>query len=183
MIRICVYCGSREGSHPRYARAARDLGRALADRGLGLVYGGAKRGTMGIIADEVLSHGGEVLGVIPRKLVDMEVAHESLTTLHHVETMHERKALMEELADGFIALPGSYGTLDELFEILAWSLLGYHGKPVGLLNLDGYYDHLLAHLDHEQSEGFLSDEHRALLLVDDEVENLIERIRGEVIAR
>ncbi len=176
MKRICVYCGSSLGKDPKYIEAARQLGRLMAERNLGLVYGGARRGTMGEIANTVLAGGGEVIGVIPRKLVEMEVAHEELTLLHKVESMHERKALMEELADGFIALPGSYGTLDELFEILAWALLGYHNKPVGLVNLEGYYDHLLAHLEGVQDAGFLSATNRALLIVEDTPAALLERL-------
>lgn len=176
MKRICVYCGSSPGHDPIYVETARSLGRMLTERGIGLVYGGARRGTMGELADAVLEMGGEVIGVIPRKLIDMEVAHEGLTKLHSVETMHERKALMEQLSDGFIALPGAYGTLDELFEILAWALLGYHEKPVGLVNLGGYYDHLLAHLERVQGAGFLSSDNRALLMVESTPQALLARM-------
>src|SRR2546421_2418842 len=154
MRRVCVFCGSRTGTAPVYAEEARRLGAALCRRGLGLVYGAGNIGLMGVLADAVLAHGGEVIGVIPRALVDKELAHAGLTQLHIVETMHQRKALMEQLADAFVALPGGYGTGDELFEILTWAQLHIHAKPIGLLNVAGYFDALLAWLNHTVAEGF-----------------------------
>lgn len=176
MRRICVYCGSSPGSRPDYADAARALGQLLGERGLGLVYGGARVGTMGTIADAALQAGGEVFGVITHRLVEMEVEHTGLTELHVVETMHERKARMESLADGFVVLPGAYGTLDELFEILAWMHLGIHSKPVGILNLRGFYDGLLGHMDLMVREGFLPQGSRDYPLVDDDAERLLDRL-------
>lgn len=176
MKRVCVYCGSSEGARPEYVQAARELGRSLARRGLGLVYGGARVGTMGAVADGALEAGGEVIGVIPHGLTALEVAHDSLSELHAVRSMHERKALMEELSDAFVSLPGSYGTHDETFEILVWLQLGIHRKPIGLLNVLGYYDLLLAHLDHARREGFLKPENQALLLVEDDAETLLDRV-------
>jgi len=176
MHRICVYCGSNPGARPEYGAAARELGQRMGERGIGLVYGGSKAGTMGVIADSVLEHGGEVVGVIPGTLIEHEVAHDGLSELHAVNSMHERKALMEQLADGFIALPGGYGTHDELFEILAWSQLGIHRKPIGLLNIRGYYDALLAYLDHTVREGFVAQNNRELLLVDDDPGSMIEQL-------
>jgi uncharacterized protein (TIGR00730 family) len=173
---VCVFCGSRVGSRPVYAEAARRLGAALAGRGLGLVYGGGAVGLMGVIADAALAAGGEVVGVIPRKLSSKEVAHAGLTELHVVGTMHERKALMADRADGFIALPGGYGTCDELFEIVTWAQLGLHQKPIGLLNVAGYFAPLLAWCDHMVAEGFLKPEYRELLLVADTAEAMVERV-------
>lgn len=174
MRRLCVFCGSSSGGSPVYAEAARRLGAALVARGLGLVYGAGHVSLMGVLADAVLSAGGEVLGVIPQALVDRELAHTGLTQLHIVDTMHQRKALMADLADGFAALPGGFGTGDELFEILTWSQLGLHGKPVGLLNVAGYFTPLLAWLDHAVREQFLRPEHRRLLLEADEPERLLD---------
>jgi uncharacterized protein (TIGR00730 family) len=163
MRRLCVFCGSSAGSRPVYAESARRLGRLLAERGLGLVYGGGHVGLMGVLADAVLAGGGEVVGVIPQSLVDKELAHSRLTALHVVTTMHQRKALMADLADGFAALPGGFGTGDELFEILTWSQLGIHAKPVGLLNVAGFFDPLLAWIRHASGEGFIHPEHLNLL--------------------
>jgi uncharacterized protein (TIGR00730 family) len=174
--RLCVFCGSRPGTRPVYAETARRLGAALAGRGLGLVYGGGAVGLMGVVADAALAAGGEVVGVIPRKLSSKEIAHGGLTELHVVGTMHERKALMADRADGFIALPGGYGTCDELFEIVTWAQLGLHSKPIGLLNVAGYFDPLLAWCDHMVGEGFLKPEYRALLLVAGTVEGMLERV-------
>ena len=165
MNAVCVYCGSSFGTKPAYAEATKQLAVALAERGLRVVYGGASAGLMGLLADTVLEHGGEVEGVIPRVLVEREVAHRGLTELHVVESMHERKAKMAELSDAFIALPGGIGTLEELIEVYTWSYLGIHGKPLGLVNTDGYYDGLTAFLDHSVSEGFLRPQTRASLLV------------------
>ncbi len=166
MKRICVFCGSSSGARPEYADAARTLASLLAGRGIGLVYGGGKIGLMGILADAMLAAGGEVIGVIPRALLLKEVGHRGVTELRVVETMHERKALMSELSDGFIALPGGFGTLDEFFEILTWAQLGFHGKPCGLLNVAGYFDDILRALDHAVAERFLRPQHRELVLAD-----------------
>ena len=165
MRRILVFCGSSPGRLPAYVEAATALGGELASRRLGLVYGGAQIGIMGAVADAVLAGGGEVIGVIPRVLVDKEVAHPGLTDLRIVETMHQRKALMESLADGVIALPGGFGTLEELFEIVTWAQLGIHTKPVGLLNVAAYWSRLLAFIDHMVAERFLRPEQRDALLV------------------
>ena len=164
MKRICVYCGSNAGRLPDYGRAATELGACLADEGIELVYGGAGVGLMGMLADAVLSCGGRVTGVIPRGLAE-RVGHEGLSACHVVESMHERKTLMAELADGFIALPGGMGTLEEVFEILTWAQLGHHTKPCGLLNVAGYYDRLLDFLDHCVDEQFIAPAHRQALLV------------------
>ena len=164
MKRVCVFCGSSAGTRPVYAEAARATGRLLAERGIGLVYGGGRVGLMGEVADAVLAAGGEVTGVIPRGLMDREVGHRGLTTLHVTGTMHERKALMVDLSDGFVALPGGYGTLDELCEALTWSQLGIHARPCGVLNVDGYFDALLALFDHAVREGFVREPHRGLVL-------------------
>jgi len=164
MKRVCVFCGSSAGTRPVYAEAARAMGRLLAERGIGLVYGGGRVGLMGEVADAVLAAGGEVTGVIPRGLMEREVGHRGLTTLHVTGTMHERKALMVDLSDGFVALPGGYGTLDELCEALTWSQLGIHARPCGVLNVDGYFDALLALFDHAVREGFVREAHRGLVL-------------------
>jgi uncharacterized protein (TIGR00730 family) len=174
--RVVVYCGSSPGSHGEYVDTAQALGRTLAERDIELVYGGAKVGTMGAIADAALEAGGRVIGVIPSTLVEMEVAHEGLTEFHEVATMHERKALMLELSDGAITLPGGHGSLDELFEALAWLQLGIHSIPIGLLNVRGYYDHLLAHLNHARSEGFLAPDHHDLLLVEEDADRLLDQM-------
>lgn len=176
MKRVCVYCGSSPGDRPLYAEAARSLGRRLAERGLGLVYGGGHVGLMGIVADSVLAAGGEVIGVIPQRLVDAEVAHHGLTRLEVVTSMHERKARMAELADSFIALPGGFGTLDELFEILTWAQLGLHGKPCGLLDVDGYFAPLVAWADRAVNAGFVRSRHRELLMTDDDGDRLLDRL-------
>jgi uncharacterized protein (TIGR00730 family) len=176
MRRLCVFCGSSVGRRADYAAAARQLGAALARRGTGLVYGAGDIGLMGMLADAALQAGGEVIGVIPHALVDREVSHEGLTQRHIVSTMHERKALMADLADGFAALPGGYGTADEFFEVLTWAQLGLHAKPIGLLNTAGYFDPLLAWLDRMLKDGFLQTEHRALLLVENEVERLLDSL-------
>lgn len=174
MQRICVYCGSSPGARPIYSEAARALGRALLERDLGLVYGGANRGLMGLVADEVLAGGGEVIGVIPHGLVELEVAHSGLTEQHVVETLHQRKAMMVELSDGLVTLPGGHGSHDELFEALTWLQLGIHDMPVGLVNVDGYYDLLLAHLDRCSGEGFIQPAYREMLLVAPTPEGLLD---------
>lgn len=175
MRRVCVFCGSSPGASSLYADVARQLGALLARRGLGLVYGGGNVGLMGILADAVLKGGGHVTGVIPQSLVDLEVAHAGLTDLRIVGSMHERKALMADLADGFIALPGGIGTLEEFCEILTWAQLGLHEKPCGLINVAGYFDHLMAFLDHSVSERFFRAEHRSMVLLDDDAERLLDR--------
>jgi uncharacterized protein (TIGR00730 family) len=164
MKRVCVFCGSATGHDAVYAAGARSLGEALARRGLGLVFGGGHIGLMGVLADALLQSGGEAIGVIPQALVDRELAHTGLTELRVVQTMHQRKALMADLADCFVALPGGYGTADELFEILTWAQLGIHAKPIGLLNQAGFFDPLLAWIDRTVAEGFLRPSHRRLLL-------------------
>jgi uncharacterized protein (TIGR00730 family) len=155
MRRLCVFCGSSAGDRPEYAEAARTFARLLAGNGLGLVYGGGHVGLMGVLADAVLEAGGEVIGVIPQALVDRELAHSGLTELRVVDTMHQRKALMADLSDAFAALPGGYGTLDELFEILTWAQLGIHAKPIGLLNVGAFFDPLLTWVRHACAEGFI----------------------------
>ncbi len=174
MKRICVYCGSNMGARPDYAEAAGRLGRTLVAHDLALVYGGANRGLMGVIADAVLEAGGEAIGVIPHGLVELEVAHTGLTDQHVVHTLHERKARMLALSDGLITMPGGHGSHDELFEALSWLQLGIHDKPVGLLNVEGYYDGLLAHLDRCSAEGFIQPEHRSMLLVEETAEALLD---------
>jgi uncharacterized protein (TIGR00730 family) len=176
MKRVCVYCGSSPGDRPDYADLARELGRALAARGLGLVYGGGHVGLMGTLADAVLAAGGEATGIIPQRLVDAEVAHHGLTSLEIVGSMHERKARMAELADAFIALPGGFGTLDELFEILTWAQLGLHGKPCGLIDFDGYYAPLVTWADSAVRAGFVRPAHRKLLMVDTDMTRLLDRL-------
>ncbi|MFN8537672.1 MAG: TIGR00730 family Rossman fold protein [Thermomicrobiales bacterium] len=171
--RICVYCGSSMGENPVYRETARQIGELLATSGIGLVYGGGNVGLMGVLADAALAAGGEVIGIIPGDLVRREVGHPGLTDLRIVGTMHERKALMADLSDAFLALPGGMGTLDELFEILTWAQLGIHNKPVGLLNTNNYYAPLIALLDHMTTERFLRPEHRALALVDDDATRLL----------
>lgn len=164
MSRICVFCGSSSGNNPAYSHAAEQLGRSLAERHIELVYGGARVGLMGLLADIVLQNGGRAIGVIPRALVEKEIAHTGLTDLHVVESMHERKSKMADLADGFIALPGGFGTLEEFSEVLTWSQLGLHRKRCGVLNVRGYYDGLLALFDHAVAEGFLKPSNRNLVL-------------------
>ncbi len=175
MARICVYCGSNSGHRPSYAAAARELANVLVTNKLGLVYGGANKGIMGIIANAVLEAGGEVHGVIPKALQEKEIAHQSLTALHVVGSMHERKSMMADLSDGFIAMPGGFGTLEEIIEILTWGQLQFHRKPCGLLNVDGYFDHLLNYLDHAVDEGFLRPENRQMLLCDVTAEGLLQQ--------
>src|SRR5215470_4174601 len=174
MRRICVFAGSNPGVRQEYRGAARALGQEMLARGLGLVYGGASVGLMGVLADAVLAGGGEVIGVIPRGLFRREVAHEGLTELHEVASMHERKALMADLADGFIALPGGFGTFDELFEIITWAQLGLHNKPIGLLNVADYFAPLLAFVAHATAEGFIPPIHTRLLLHADNAAALLD---------
>jgi uncharacterized protein (TIGR00730 family) len=172
--RICVFCGSSDGARPEYLDIARRAGRSLVERGYGVVYGGANRGLMGAVADSALEAGGEVLGVLPFGLQRMEVAHEGLTRLEIVDTLHERKARMMELSSGFLVLPGGHGTLEEFFEVLTWLQLAIHHDPVGLLDLNGFYRHVVAHLDGAASEGFIRTEHREMLLVEDDLDRLLD---------
>ncbi len=175
MKRICVYCGSNSGNQPVYADAAKELGKALVAARLELVYGGGTNGIMGILANAVLEAGGNVIGVIPQALMDKEVGHPGLTELHVVSTMHERKSMMALLADGFAALPGGYGTLEEIIEMLTWGQLQFHSKPCGLLNVNGYFDDLLSYLDRAVASGFLRPQHRAMLLVADKPTGLLHQ--------
>lgn len=176
--RLCVFCGSNHGARPEFGAAARGLGVTLADEGIALVYGGGRVGLMGVIADAVLERGGNVIGVIPHALDTKELAHDGLTEMHAVDSMHERKALMADLSDGFIALPGGLGTLDEFFEIATWAQLGIHTKPCGLLNVAGYFDKLIAYLDHTVEEQFVKPQHRELILVERDQRRLLERMRA-----
>jgi uncharacterized protein (TIGR00730 family) len=173
--RLCVFCASSDGRRPEYADAARAMARALLDRGIGLVYGGGSVGLMGVVADAVLAGGGEVIGVLPRGLARKEYAHPGLTELHLVGSMHERKALMASLADGFVALPGGLGTLEEILEVFTWAQLGIHQKPVGLVDVDGYWTGLLTLLRHAVQEGFVRAEYAALLLVEPTPAALLDR--------
>lgn len=174
--RLCVFAGSSSGTKPVYRESAADLGRLLVARGIDLVYGGGNVGLMGVLADTMLADGGHVIGVIPGALMAREVGHVGLPDLRVVGSMHERKALMADLADGFIALPGGWGTLDELFEILTWGQLGLHGKPVGLLNAGGYFDPLLTFLAHTVEEGFVRQENHAMIAVSESPADLLERL-------
>lgn len=176
MNSLCVFCGSSPGANGAYAEAARAFGTLLARRGITLVFGGGKVGLMGHLADAVLAHGGTAVGVIPEALVRKEVAHEALTAMHVVKTMHERKALMYELSDAFVALPGGTGTLDELFEVITWNQLGYLTKPVGMLNVNGYFDALGAFLHHTVAERFVRAEHITMLHAEENPERLLARL-------
>jgi uncharacterized protein (TIGR00730 family) len=178
MKRIAVYCGSNKGARPEYAAAAELLGALLAREKIELVYGGGCVGLMGIVADAALKNGGHVIGVIPEKLVIKEVVHEKLPDLRVVKTMHERKALIAELSDGFIALPGGYGTFEEFFEVLAWSQLGWHQKPFGLLDIAGFYSRLTEFLDHTTNEGFIRPKHRELVIVEEDAEKMLHRLKN-----
>jgi len=174
---IAVYCGSNNGRDPAYMEAARALAESMARQNLTLVYGGGNIGLMGVMANTMLVNGGKAIGVIPHKLADLELAHEGLTELHLVETMHQRKAMMAELADAVIALPGGLGTMEELFEAMTWTQLGYHAKPCGLVNTDGYYDALLHFMDHMVKEHFVRHVHRELLRVNHSPVELIEQLK------
>jgi len=180
MKRLAVYCGSATPADPTYIEGARALGRAFAERGIGLVYGGGRTGLMGAIADGALEGGGEVIGVIPQALVDAEVAHRGLTELHVVGGMHQRKQMFTDLSDGFVTIPGGTGTMDELWEALSWAQLGYHADPVGLLNTAGYYDHLIAFWKKMGEVGFLRAQHRDLLIVADTLDVLLDRMAEHV---
>jgi uncharacterized protein (TIGR00730 family) len=174
--RVCVFCGSSPGRDPRYVAAAREMALALVARGEGLVFGGGSVGLMGVLADALLAAGGEALGVIPHALVAREIGHRSLTEMRVVPSMHARKALMAELSDAFVALPGGFGTFEELLEMVTWAQLGIHRKPIGLLNVAGYYDSLIALVDHAVREGFVPPGNRGLILVDGEPGPLLERL-------
>ena len=176
MKRLAVYCGSSIGADPAFAETARALGAEMAGRDIGLVYGGGRLGLMGVVADAVLSAGGEAYGVIPQALIDLEVAHTGLTELHIVTTMHERKARMTDLTDAFVAIPGGIGTLDELFEAWSWNALGYHAKPFALLNVNGFWDKMIGFLDHVTASGFMSPARRAQLLVADSIGEVIDKL-------
>lgn len=178
MKRVCVFCGSNPGRGDDYTKAAKALGQVIASMNLGLVYGGASVGTMGVIADTVLDGGGEVLGVMPRFLVEKEIAHKRLSDLIIVDSMHERKRLMVELSDGFIALPGGLGTLEEFFEALTWAQLGMHTKPCGLLNVRQYYRWLVKFLDQTVAERFVGAEHRSMILIEESPKTLLEKFHS-----
>ena len=180
MKRLAVYCGSATPADPLYLDLARGVGRGLAERGIGVVYGGGRLGLMGAIADSALAAGGEVIGVIPQALVDAEVAHRGLSELHVVAGMHERKRAFADLADGFVTIPGGTGTMDELWEALSWAQLGYHADPVGLLNAAGYYDHLIAFWAKMGEVGFLRAQHRDLLIVAETLDALLEAMARHV---
>jgi uncharacterized protein (TIGR00730 family) len=175
-MRICVFCGSKKGNRPEYEQAARDVGRLFAERKIGLVYGGGHIGLMGVAADVALQAGGEVIGVIPHSMVERELAHERLTELHIVETMHQRKALMADKADAFLALPGGFGTMEELFEVVSWRQLKMHAKPIGLLNVAGFYDPLVAWIETAFREGFISPKHHGLILAASRSDQLIAEL-------
>ena len=175
-MRLCVFLGSSVGRSLIYAETARRFGTLLAERGIGLVYGGGSVGLMGIIADGACAAGGEVIGVIPEALQQREVDHEGLSELHVVKTMHERKALMADLSDGFVAMPGGIGTFEELFEVWTWAQLGYHAKPCGLLNVNGFYDGMSMFIDHVVAEGFLKAGHRQMLIVEEDAEVMLARM-------
>ncbi len=176
--RACIFCGSSPGARPAYTEAAEDLGMLLVQKGITLVFGGATVGLMGRLADTVVSEGGEAIGVIPQALVDREIAHLGLTDLHVVDTMHERKQRMADLSDAFVALPGGLGTLDELFEIYTWGQLGMHGKPIGLMNVEGYFDGLVAFLEHAVAERFVREDHRDMLIIEEEPTPMLERLQS-----
>jgi uncharacterized protein (TIGR00730 family) len=175
--RLCVFCGSSPGAQPAYGDAAEELGRVLVEEGIGLVYGGGQVGLMGRLGDAVLAAGGEITGVLPRALVEKEIGHPGVADLRVVGSMHERKALMAELADGFVALPGGLGTLEELFEVYTWAQLGLHRKPCALLDVEGYYEGIATFLSHAVDERFLREDHRTMLMVEREPRALIERLR------
>jgi uncharacterized protein (TIGR00730 family) len=175
---VCVFCGSREGSRPSYVGAARSMGATLASRGIGLVYGGGRVGLMGAVAEAVLEAGGEAVGVIPEALVSKEIGHAGLTKLHVVGSMHERKKLMSDLSDGFVTLPGGYGTLEEFFEVLSWAQLSIHEKPCAVLDVDGFYQPLSALFDEMIGEGFVQSEHRSLVLMERDPVALLDRMES-----
>ena len=176
MRRVCVFCGSNVGTNPAYTEAAEAMGALLARRGIGLVYGGGNVGLMGVLADAVMEHGGEAIGVIPQALADREVAHPRLTELHVVDSMHTRKAMMADRSDAFIAMPGGVGTFEEFFEAVTWTQLGLHRKPCGLLNVNAFYSPLAAFIDLAVTEGFIKPLHRAAIVVDDDPARLLDTL-------
>jgi uncharacterized protein (TIGR00730 family) len=176
--RLCVFCGSSSGAHPIYAEAAAELGRELVKSGVALVFGGGRVGLMGVVADSVLAAGGQAIGVMPRALVEKEIAHTSLTELHVVESMHQRKAKMADLADAFLLLPGGYGSWEEFLEVVTWLQLGIHRKPCALLNVAGYYDALLSLASHALAEGFLRPAHKEMLIVEENPARLLVRLEA-----
>jgi uncharacterized protein (TIGR00730 family) len=178
MKKIAVFCGSSSGFDPCYMEVARTLGKTLAEEKIELIYGGSRVGCMGAIADAIIENGGKAIGVIPKKLMRVEIAHENLTELHVVETMHERKAMMAELADGFIAMPGGSGTLEEWFEVLTWAQIGYHQKPCSLLNVKQYYTPLLGLFDHMIEQGFVREEYRQLIIMEENPVNLVHKLKN-----
>lgn len=180
MKRLAIYCGSATPADPVYIENARFVGRTLAQRGIGVVYGGGRLGLMGAIADSALEAGGEVIGVIPQALVDAEVAHRGCTELHVVRTMHERKQAFTDLSDGFITLPGGTGTMDELWEAMSWAQIGYHANPVGLLNVAGYYDGLIEFVAKMGEVGFLRPQHQSILIIDDQLDSLLAKMAAHV---
>lgn len=182
MKSVCVFAGSSFGANSAFERAASDLGAEIAARGLRLVYGGASVGLMGAVADAALEAGGEVTGVLPRALSDLEIAHTGLTELHIVESMHARKTAMADASDGFVALPGGLGTLEEIFEVWTWTQLGVHAKPVGFLNVDGFFDDLFAFLDRAVSSGFIKQTHRNLAVVGNQASRLLDELAAADIA-
>ena len=175
-MRICVFCGSSKGKSKRYSEAAQSLGTVIAKKGYGLVYGGASVGLMGIVADAALKAGGEVIGVLPKALADVEIDHKGLTELHLTSSMHERKALMADLSNAFVVLPGGIGTLEEAFEVWTWSQLGIHSKPIGLLNVENYFTGLETFLDHIVEQAFVTQEHRNIMISESHAENLVTRL-------
>ncbi|QGH32889.1 TIGR00730 family Rossman fold protein [Gracilibacillus salitolerans] len=176
MKRLAVYCGSSTGTDAIYVKEAKKLGQLLVRNGIDLVYGGSNVGCMGAVADGVLENGGNVIGVLPEKLKNVEIAHERLTELHVVQTMHERKAMMADYADGFIALPGGTGTLEEWFEVFTWAQIGYHKKPCALLNINNYYDPIMTLFDHMIEQGFVKPEYKELILIENDAKKLIDRL-------
>jgi len=175
MRSVCVFCGSSSGARGAYTDAAREIGHAIATRGMKLVYGGASVGLMGAVADAALAAGGEVIGVMPKALIEREIEHKGLTELHEVASMHERKAMMADLSDGFVALPGGAGTMEEIFEVWTWAQLGHHKKPVGFLNVEGYYDLLASFIEHQEQELFIRHEHRDMLIIESIAARLLDR--------
>jgi uncharacterized protein (TIGR00730 family) len=175
-MRICVFCGAMDGFDPAYLRTASEVGKSLAERGIGVVYGGGRVGCMGAVADAALAAGGEVIGVIPQRLATQEIAHEGLTQLHVVHSMHERKALMADNADAFLGLPGGFGTLEEIFEVVTWRQLGFHAKPCGLLDVDGYFASLLQFCDDAVAKGFVKQSDRDAMLSGNDVESLVDAL-------
>lgn len=178
MEQVCIFCGASRGASPAFARAAREIGVLCVSRDIGVVYGGGSVGLMGVLADAVLGAGGRLVGVIPQALAELELAHRGATELHVVASMHERKMRMHDLSDGFVALPGGLGTLEETLEALTWLQLGYHAKPVGLLNVEGYFDALLAMLDHATRQELIRPAQRAMIVVDESPRGLLERFEG-----